>query len=211
VGRIRDTLDDAGAIVIFVVLAKLFASWPDLDKIQAENRDRFKKGKGGAGAGSGQTYGSGGGNGAVWSQQTMEAFYDEMSAVPIDPFVVLLGIATASNFNADEFLGGNTGLLLVQREDLSALGYPAVPAFEEIDAPHQIPWIARVVAYRIADGGGPPPSTVADLAVLLHPANPTITEALHNEAEKRSEAMRGNGLYIEHENLLKHVIASRRP
>lgn len=209
-GRVRDTIDDAGAIVLLVVLAKLFASWPSLSAIQAENRDRFRKGKGGKGAGAGQTYGSGAGNGAVWSEATMQLFAEEMAAVPIDPFVVLLAIATASNFNADEFLGDNTGLLLVRREDLSALGYPAVPTFEELDAPHQIPWIARVIAYRTADSGADAPKDVAGLAVLLHPGNPTITEMLQSEAERRSEEMRSNALYIEHENLLKRVLSGSR-
>lgn len=214
-GRVRDTLTDAGYLVLFVAAASFLSSfsWPhpleDLEKRQRENAERFKKGRGGKGAGPGATYGGGAGNGQVWSEQTMQLFAEEMAAIPIDPFVVLLGVATASNFNADEFLGGNTGLLLVQREDLAALGYPAVPTFEEIDAAHQIPWIARVIAYRIANAGGEPPKSVADLAVLLHPANPTITEALRNEAERRSEAMRGNALYIEHENLLRQVLAGK--
>lgn len=209
-GRIRDTLDDIGWIVLLVVGAKVLASWPSLDAIQAENREKFRKARGGRGAGPGQTYGTGAGNGEVWSESTMQIFAAEMAAIPIDPYVVLLGIATASNFNADEFLGGNTGLLLVQREDLSALGYPAVPKFEELSAPQQLPWIARVIAYRIANSGGDAPSSVAELAVLLHPANPTITEMLSKEAESRSEQMRSNALYMEHEQLLRHVLAGSR-
>jgi hypothetical protein len=207
-GRIRDTMDDAGMILLLVVGAKLLSSFklPSLSEIQAENADRFRRNRGGRGAGPGQTYGGGAGNGVVWSEATMQLFAEEMAAVPIDPFVVLLGIARASNFNADEFLGGSTGLLLVQREDLAALGYPAVPTFEELDAPHQIPWIARVIAYRAASSGGAMPTTVEDLAVLLHPANPTITEALRNEARQRAAEMKGHALYLEHEILLRHVM-----
>jgi hypothetical protein len=211
-GRIRDTLDDIGWIVLLVVGAKVLASWPSLDAIQAENREKFRKARGGRGAGPGQTYGRGAGNGEVWSEATMQIFADEMAAIPIDPHTVLLAIATASNFNSDEFLGDNTGLLLVRREDLSALGYPAVPKFEELDAPRQIPWIARVIAYRIADANTEPPGTVPDLAVLLHPANPTITEMLRNEAQTRSDQMRSNALFMEHDQLLQHVLAgSRKP
>lgn len=204
-GRIRDTIDDAGWLVLLVMGAKLLASWPSLSAIQAENRDRFKKGAGGRGAGPAPTFGSGAGNGKVWSESTMQLFAEEMGAVPIDPFLVLLAISCASNFNADEFLGSNTGLLLVQREDLSSLGYPAVPTFEELDAPHQIPWIARVISYRMASSNAEP-KTVGELAVLLHPGNPTITDMLRTEGDRRAEEMKGNGLYLEHQILLQHVL-----
>lgn len=165
--------------------------------------------KGGRGAGSGaSTVPTPGGGGLMWSEQTMRLFVDEMHHAGVDPELVLLGIAAASNFNADEFLGNNTGLLMVRRSDLADLGYPGVPTFEQLDASHQIPWIARVVAYRIASTGGIPPTSVGDLAVLLNPQNPTITEMLRAEANRRAADAQGKSIYIYHHQLLEHVLAN---
>jgi hypothetical protein len=98
---------------------------------------------------------------------------------------------------------------MVSRADLSAVGYPGVPTFEELDAPHQIPWIGRVIGYRIAASGGSPPKDVAELAALLHPAtNPNVAAAIRNEAERRAAAAEGQMLYINHRNLLRHVQAN---
>jgi hypothetical protein len=164
--------------------------------------------KGGRGAGTGATQApTPGGAALVWSEQTMRTFVHEMQQVPIWPELVLRCIAAASNFNADEFLGSNTGLLMVRRQDLADISYPGVPRFEELDAAHQIPWIARVIAYRIASTGTTP-QTAGDLAVLLHPENPTITEMLRNEAERRATDAEGTMLYIAHHQLLQHVLAN---
>lgn len=166
--------------------------------------------KGGKGAGTDATRApvpQGAAN--VWSRVTMEVFVKQMQGVPIDPALVLLGIAAASNFNADEFLGSNVGLLLVNREDLANVGYPGVPPFEQTEAVYQIPWIAKVLAYRMAAAGGREPKTVGDLAVLLHPGNnPTITEAIRNESERRARDAEGKSIYIHHANLLRTVLAN---
>jgi len=139
----------------------------------------------------------------------MRIFVDEMSHVPIDPWLVLRGIAAASNFAPDTYLGSNTGLLMVRRSDLSDLGYPGVPAFEELNAEHQLPWIARVIAYRTANTGGVAPTSVGDLAVLLMPANPTITEIIRNEAERRAAERVSGSMYQYHAALLQRVLEAQ--
>lgn len=166
--------------------------------------------KGGRGAGPGATTTPvPQGGTTMWSEPTMRMFAEQMYQAGIDARLVLLGIAAASNFNADEYLGNNTGLLLVRRDHLSEVGYPGVPTFEELDAVHQIPWIAKVLAYRMAHTGGSAPDNVGDLAVLLNPiANPNITEMIRNEANKRATAAVGTMLYISHDNLLQHVLAN---
>src|SRR4029077_16670805 len=183
---------------------KAFASWKREPWWRPDYTD-----KGGRGAGPGRTttpVPQGGAN--LWSEVTMRVFEQQMRAAGIDPRVALLGIAAASNFHPDESLGNNTGLLLVSRTDLNDVGYPGVPPFEETDAVHQIPWIARVIAYRIASAGGRAPKDVPELAVLLHPANPTITEVIRNEASRRAAEAEGTMLYISHLNLLKKVLAN---
>jgi len=178
-----------------------------------------KTNKGGRGSGAGSTSAPGpAGAVQVWSEATMRTFVEELAhasaaTLPnggggIDPEIVLLGIAAASNFNADEFLGSNTGLLMVRRQDLAALGYPGVPSFEEIDAPHQIPWIARVIAYRMQSTGAPAPKSVGDLAVLLNPGTPTITDMLRSEAERRANEALGTMVYMTNHTMLEHVLAN---
>jgi hypothetical protein len=84
-----------------------------------------------------------------------------------------------------------------------------VPPFEEIDAPAQIPWLAKVIGYRIAASGGSAPKTVAELASLLHPStNPQIDEVIRKEAERRAKDAEGTMLYIHHKQLLQHVLAN---
>lgn len=143
-----------------------------------------------------------------WSEVTMRVFVDRMRAAGIDPGVVLLGIAAASNFDPTEYLGSNTGLLLVQRSDLVDVGYPGVPTFEESSAVHQIPWIGKVIGYRISSAGGKAPTTVPDLAVLLHPANPTITGVIRAEAERRSKEAERSEIYKFHADLLRRVLSN---
>ena len=201
----RSTEAAIGALLsalLWAAIAKAFTRTPWWD---AEHTD-----KGGRGAGpKPTTVPVPQGGTTMWSDETMRLFVQQMRIFGIDPAVVLLGIAAASNFNTDENLGGYTGLLMVSRDDLAALGYPGVPKFEEIDAPHQIPWLARVIGYRIASTGGNAPQNVPELAALLHPAsNPNIAQAIRAEAERRAAAARGTMLYIHHENLLKHVLAS---
>jgi len=205
--RLERDLGEVGVVLALLLLAKLGKSrepwWrPDYSD------------KGGRGAGKGSTrvpVPQGATN--LWSEDTMRLFVQQMRVFGLDPEVVLLGIAAASNFNADEQLGGYTGLLLVSREDLSSLGYPGVPTFEELDAPHQIPWIARVIGYRIAaSGAAEPPKSVPELAVLLHKSeNPTVTEAIRNEAARRAKEAAGTMLYLHHKNLLQHVLATPQP
>lgn len=206
-GRARDFVEDAGALLLGFMAVKVLSSW---EWPKSSYPEWSKADKGGKGAGPGATTAPvphGAAN--IWSEQTMRLFAQEMSTAGIDPRVALLGVAAASNFNSDEALGSYVGLLMVAREDLAALGYPGVPAFEEIDAPHQIPWIARVVAYRIASSGGVAPADVPELAVLLHPSsNPTIVEMLRAEAARRAEEARGKMIYIHHDNLLRHVLAN---
>lgn len=200
---VRDFSDDVGTLFLLLGLAKL-GSW------RWDGRDWMKAPKGGRGAGpKATTQPVPQGGTTVWSEETMRLFVQQMRIFGVDPAVVLLGIAAASNFNTDESLGGYTGLLLVSREDLASLGYPGVPPFEEIDAPHQIPWLGRVIGYRIASTGGTAPKDVPELALLLHPApNPNIAAAIRNEAQRRAEAAEGTMLYIAHQNLLKHVLAN---
>lgn len=166
--------------------------------------------KGGKGAGSGASTAPVPQGGAlVWSEATMRLFVREMRIFGIDPGVVLLGVAAASNFNSDEALGSYVGLLMVSREDLNSIGYPGVPPFEELDAPAQIPWLAKVIGYRIASTGGKPPRNVGELAALLHPAeNPTIADVIRNEAERRARDAQGTSIYIHHKTLLGHVLAN---
>jgi hypothetical protein len=199
----RDFSDDVGTLFLFLALAKL-GSW------RWDGRDWMKVPKGGRGAGPrATTQPVPQGGTTVWSEETMRLFVQQMRIFGIDPAVVLLGIASASNFNADEKLGGYVGLLMVSREDLASLGYPGVPPFEELDAPHQIPWLGRVIGYRIASSGGNAPKDVPELALLLHPAsNPNIAAAIRNEAERRAREAEGQMLYINHANLLRHVLAN---
>lgn len=147
----------------------------------------------------------------VWSEDTMRLFVTEMRKFGIDPDVVLLGIAAASHFNPDEALGGYVGLLMMSREDLNAIGYPGVPPFEELDAPAQIPWLSKVIGYRLASTGAVgSPRDVPELAALLHPAeNPTIDEVIRKEAARRAKEAEGSALYIHHKTLLQHVLANR--
>lgn len=149
----------------------------------------------------------------VWSEDTMRLFVTEMRKFDVDPRVVLLGIAAASRFNPDEALGGYVGLLMVSREDLNALGYPGVPPFEELDAPAQIPWLAKIIGYRLAStGASHGPRDVPELAALLHPAdNPTIDEVIRKEAGRRAQDAEGSVLYLHHKTLLQHVLANRDP
>jgi hypothetical protein len=200
----RGFADDASTLLLLFALAKL-GSW------RWDGRDWIKKApKGGRGAGPGATSQPvPQGATTVWSEETMRLFVQQMRIFGIDPAVVLLGIAAASNFNADENLGGYTGLLMVARDDLAALGYPGVPLFEELDAPRQIPWIGRVIGYRIASSGGSAPKNVPELAALLHPSsNPNVASAIRNEAQRRAAAAEGTMLYISHANLLRHVLAN---
>lgn len=201
--RARDFVDDVGALLTaFFILSAL-------GKSKVPWWTPANSSKGGRKAGPGATSApvpQGAAN--VWSEQTMRLFVTSMHAAGIDPRLVLLAIATASNFNADEFLGNNTGLLLVRRDHLSEVGYPGVPTFEELDAPHQIPWIAKVIAYRLANAGGTPPTNVGDLAVLLNPSNPTITDMMRSEGNRRAALAEGTALYIAHKQLLQHVLAT---
>lgn len=138
----------------------------------------------------------------------MRLFVEQMYQAGVDARLVLLGIAASSNFNADEFLGNNTGLLMLRREHLAEVGYPGVPTFEELDAVHQIPWIAKVIAYRMASTGGRAPKSVSELAVLLHPSTPLLTQVIIAEAERRSAAAEGTAIFIAHDNLLRKVLAN---
>jgi hypothetical protein len=149
----------------------------------------------------------------VWSEDTMRLFVTEMRKFGIDPAVVLKGIAAASSFRADEALGGYVGLLMVSREDLNAIGYSGVPPFEELDAPAQIPWLSKVIGYRLASTGAVgSPRDVPELAALLHPAdNPTIDEVIRKEAARRAEDVESSMLYIAHKTLLQKVLANRDP
>lgn len=208
-GRARDIGEDAGALLIAFMAYKAFRAIADLDPRGPPFWRPDYSDKGGRGAGQGAStkpVPQGGAN--VWSEVTMRMYEQQMRLAGVDPHVVLLGIAAASNFNADEQLGSNVGLLMLQRSDLVDVGYPGVPKFEDIDAVHQIPWISKVLAYRVASAGGKPPKDVPELAVLLHPANPTITEIIRNEARRRAAEAEGTMLYIHHKNLLQHVLAN---
>jgi hypothetical protein len=186
-----------------LVALKLFASWKREPWWLPEYTD-----KGGRGAGPGATNTPvPQGRTLLWSEATMKLFATRMLAVPIAPRVVLLAIAAASQFNADTSLGNTAGLLLLNRDDLTDLGYTEPPPFEQLDAPHQIPWIGTVIAYRVADSGRAPPSTVPDLAVLLHPSTPPIEKVIRAEADRRASDAAGTMLYISHDNLLRHVLA----
>lgn len=191
-----DFYDDASTLLLLFALAK-FA-----------RRGEVKPGTRGAGAGA-TTVPTPQGGALVWSENTMRMFAEQMDRIGINPHVVLLGIAAASKFNADETLGPNVGLLLVNREHLRDVGYPDPPAFEERDAVFQIPWIAKVIAYRVADtGGGAAPDNVGDLAVLLHPTNPTLAEYVRREANRRAAEADSTMLYVSHAELLQHVLSN---
>ncbi len=201
--RVRDFGEDAGALLLAFVLIKIISGrrepwW----RPQDSDKGGRKPGPGATTTPVPQ------GSTTLWSETTMRLFAEKMHEAGIDPRLVLLGIATATNFNADEFLGDNTGLLLVRREHLAEVGYPGVPTFEELDAPHQIPWIARVLAYRMANTGGAAPTTVGDLAVLLNPSNPTITDMMRSEGNRRAALAEGTMLYLSHKQLLQRVLAT---
>lgn len=205
--RVRDFGEDAGTLLLAFFLIKLI-SGRGVPWWQPKYSD-----KGGRKPGPGATTTPvPQGATSLWSEETMRLFERTMREAGIDPRVALLGVAAASNFNADEFLGDNVGLLMVRREHLSEVGYPGVPTFEELDAPHQIPWIAKVIAYRLASTGGRvAPTNVGDLAVLLNPiSNPTITDMLRSEGNRRAAEAEASMLYIAHKQLLQHVIANPR-
>lgn len=201
--RIRGWTEDAGALMLAFVVIKVLSG----RGVPWWRPEYSNKGGRGAGPKSSTTPVPQGAT-QLWSEETMRLFATQMHEAGIDPRLVLLGIAAASNFNADEFLGGNTGLLMVRRDHLSEVGYPGVPTFEQLDAPHQIPWIAHVLAYRMANTGGAQPTTVGELAVLLNPANPTITDMLRSEGNRRAAEAEGTMIYIAHKELLQHVLAN---
>lgn len=211
--RSRDLLEDAGAVLLAFLALKALGSWGwwRIDWTQVD--------KGGRGAGPGATSApvpAGAAN--LWSEETMRLFAREMAAVPIDARLVLLGIAAASNFNADTEMGDNVGLLLVRRSDLADVGVPIPETFGSLEAPEQIPWIARVLSYRMADDGAEPrwsdsdpgrQRAVGDLAVLLHPVSSAVIEdVVRKEAARRAKDAQGQSLYIHHDNLLRHVLAN---
>lgn len=210
--RDRDLIGDAGTLLTLAqlfVLYQLAQRWDALWKREPWWTPEYTD-KGGRGAGPGsstQPVPQGGAN--VWSEDTMRLFAREMAGVPVDARLVLLGIGAASHFNADEEMGDNVGLLLVRRSDLAAVGVPIPETFGVLNAPEQIPWIAQVIALRMADRGGKAPASVADLAVLLHPtSSPTIEQVIRKEAERRAEDARGQSIYLNHDNLLRHVLAN---
>jgi len=139
-----------------------------------------------------------------------------MKLTAMDPGVVLRAIAIASNFRADEVretggVGDRVGLLQLTRSDLEAVGYPKDPPFETLDAPEQIPWLSRVLAYRIADTGGTPPATVGDLGVLLFgppPPSQTVADYIRKQAVKETQRVESSMLFISYANLLQHVLAN---
>lgn len=145
----------------------------------------------------------------VWSEPTMRMFVEQMDRAGISPHVALLGIAAASRFDPTEVLGSNVGLLLVSREHLRAVGYVDPPPFETRDAVFQIPWIAKVIGARLKEtGSSSAPDNVGDLAVLLHPTNPTLEPYVRKEANKRASDADGSLLYASHEELLRRVLAN---
>lgn len=202
--RARDITEDAGALLLCFLAIKIFSGWRSEPWWTPEYTN-----KGGRGAGRGRTKAPvPQGSADVWSEETMRLFDQQMRLAGIDPAVVLLGIGAASHFSADTQLGNTTGLLLVDSQQLRDLGYPEEPAFETLDAPAQIPWIAKVIAYRISSTGRVVPKDVPELAVLLHPASPTVTEVIRSEARRRAAEAEGSMLYIHHANLLRHVQAN---
>lgn len=213
----RSFTDDAGKLLLLFAAAKWLGGlgWGSL----LPKRDPWWRpedsDKGGRGAGPGATTTPVPQGGAdLWSEDTMKLFAEQMAVAGVTPAVVLLGIAAASNFNADVVMGNNAGLLLVSRDHLREIGYPPnAVAFEALDAPSQIPWIAAVIAYRLADaqGSGEPPDNVGDLAVLLHPSPPAVAALIRAEANRRAAVADGTMIYIAHSNLLRHVIAEWRP
>lgn len=143
-----------------------------------------------------------------WSEETMRHFNIAMSGTAgVDSRVVLLGIAAASNFDPGFYLGNNVGLLAVRREHLKDVGYQG-PELYSLDPEAQFPWIARVIAYRIASTGADEPKDVADLAVLLNPTTPTVTTILRNEAKRRAAEVSRTRYYQVHAELLRRVIGS---
>jgi hypothetical protein len=205
VTTVRDALEDVGVILTAVFLVKLASRWQRDPWWKPDHTD-----KGGRGAGPGASstpVPEGAAN--LWSEVTMRMFAEQMYQAGVDARLVLLGIAASSNFNADEELGNNVGLLMLNRDHLSEVGYPEdAPPFEQLDAVHQIPWIAKVIAYRMADTGGRAPTTIGELATLLHPANSTITAVIRAEAERRANDAKGRQIYIAHDNLLRKVLAN---
>jgi hypothetical protein len=146
----------------------------------------------------------------------MRLFVQQMFLTAMDPGVVLRAIAIASNFRADEVrqtggVGDRVGLLQVLRSSLADLGYPADPPFETLEAPEQIPWLARVLAFRIADAGGTPPGNVGDLGVLLFgppEPSPMVASYIRKQAVTETARVEATMIFISYENLLKHVLAN---
>jgi hypothetical protein len=212
-GRVRDFTEDAGLLLTGIMIAKWLSDmqWNPFKREPWWDKEHTPRG--GRGSGPDQILvPSPAGAEPAWSEKTMRLFVQQMQLAQIDPRVVLHGIAAASNFNADEQLGDYVGLLMVKVDDLALVGYPGVPPFEELDAPGQIPWIARVIAYRMADTGSHVPQTVPELALLLHQAsNPNIAQAIRNEAQRRADEAEASPLYQRQREMLQHVLAHPDP
>jgi len=145
----------------------------------------------------------------TWSEDTMRIFEQQMRSAGVDARVVLLGIAAATAFHPETEVGNRKGLLQVSTEQLDAVGYRGVP-FEQLDAPNQIPWIGRVLAFRMAETGGAAPKDVPELASLVSGfSDKQIDAYVRKEAAKRAASAERTTIYQHHKQLLEQVLATR--
>lgn len=133
----------------------------------------------------------------------MRLFAEKMGEAGVSPELILLGIAAASDFDPGSYLGNNVGLLMVRRDHLAQTGYTG-PELYSLPADDQIPWIAKVIAHRIASTSTTP-DDVGDLAVLLNPVPPKMDAILRQEAKRRSAEVKRTRFYAQHAALLKRV------
>jgi hypothetical protein len=138
-----------------------------------------------------------------WSIDTMRLFAREMSRAGVDPRIVLQGIAAASDFDPGFFLGDHVGLLAVRRQHLREIDFPADRELYSMTADEQIPWIGKVIAYRIASAEEP--EDVSDLAVILNPVPAKMEPLLRGEAKRRAADAERTRYYQTHATLLKRA------
>lgn len=133
----------------------------------------------------------------------MRLFAREMRSAGVDPALALKAVAAASDFDPGSYLANNVGLMMVRRDHLKEVGFSGGELYA-LPAEEQIPWIGKVIAYRIASTGATP-DDVGDLAVLLNPVPRKMDAVLRNEAKRRTVEAERTRYYRQHAALLQRV------
>lgn len=141
-----------------------------------------------------------------WSMETMRLFVSEMKQTPVDPVIVLRGIAAVSDFDPGFFLGKHQGLLGIPEEKLLQVGYPAnITAAQYLPADEQFPLIRRVINWELA-GNKPAPKDVGDLAVLIVSPKKGMESIIRGEVTRRAQAAEATRYYQQHAALLQRAL-----